>query len=132
MFLVSHSSMRADLNCMNTRATVVLWLVVSAPHPALAWPQVPSYIPKTESECVRAGGKWMKLLAPESFCAPPTTDAGSHCSDSSECQGHCAPIGSGIAEGQRREGQCSKFYDPAASGLRFYLKQGVVHALGVH
>ena len=47
-------------------------------------------IPKDQATCEARGGKWGKIgLSPRDACNLPTTDAGTVCSDSSECEGAC-------------------------------------------
>lgn len=65
-----------------------------------------------ESDCQRVGGEWTQLgRAPVKQCLRQTTDAGSACSDSEQCEGQCmAPEGS--IDGAQVTGRCSVDTNP--------------------
>lgn len=55
-------------------------------HPTLI--KIP--IPTDKANCDALGGKWGKIgIGPVDQCNLPTRDAGSTCSDSSQCEGRC-------------------------------------------
>lgn len=59
------------------------------PQPKVSCPKKIS-LPKTRQECEEQGGVWKKWgLAPAESCNKKTTDAGTPCQDSDECEGIC-------------------------------------------
>jgi hypothetical protein len=69
-------------------------------------------IPKTEAECVSAGGDWTTLGLPypgkPKICDLKAIDAGNRCSDSKQCQGICIPP-EDAAVGSSAMGKCSPY-----------------------
>ena len=63
---------------------------IIAATPAARPPKKAVELPKDESACEQAGGKWGKSgLASTEQCNLPTSDAGKVCSAFSECEGLC-------------------------------------------
>lgn len=71
------------------------WVAVggpSHPRPVRACGER-SAIPKSEPECLRAGGRWGRVgIFPTPICVVPTADAGRICGDGGECEGACLAV----------------------------------------
>jgi hypothetical protein len=89
-------------------------------------------VPKSEAECLRAGGSWTVLGLPypdkPKMCDLPATDKGKSCTDSKECQGICEPPES-VAIGASASGACSAYV--SNFGNVRHLKGGKVESLNV-
>lgn len=65
-------------------------LTVQATPTILRRPTKIIEMPKDQPSCLAAGGKWGRIgLGPREECNLPTSDAGTACSDSSECESLC-------------------------------------------
>lgn len=73
--------------------------------PASAAP-CPTDRPTTEESCKAVGGRWIRTMKGDTFhCVLPTTDGGTSCTDSSQCQSWCqAP--NGAKSGDEVTGTC--------------------------
>lgn len=59
------------------------------PRPLRACGDKPA-VPRSEADCLRAGGTWRRIgIAPGPSCAVPTRDGGRICGDGGECEGLC-------------------------------------------
>jgi hypothetical protein len=98
------------------RMFVVALVALACPACAreVAVKPVPPSPATTEADCIARSGIWGFHGATEvsgKFCALPTTDGGTACTDNSQCQGHClAPAGA--ASGSKAVGACASFYFP--------------------
>ena len=98
---------------MHMRQLIIFFVAVAlvgCSQPATHPTAVKQVVPKTEGECLARGGSWTALGLPmpdkPKTCDIRTTDAGTNCSDSSQCQGIClAPAGA--LNGVAATGKCS-------------------------
>jgi hypothetical protein len=89
-------------------------------------------MPKTEAECLAAGGDWTTLGLPypnkPKVCDLKAADKGKPCTDSRQCQGICVPP-EGAADGSTVSGQCSAYV--RNYGNVRWVKDGKVESLNV-
>ena len=72
-------------------------------------------------QCEAAGGEWARwsIFSPDPFCNLRTSDGGTPCTDSSQCEGDCISSESDCAEGIT--GECSEFQ--GTGGCHCYLSE---------